>query len=175
MIAWVDVETSGLDPYAGELLEIGVILTDDDLNEKGRTSFVIAPRSRLYLNGMSEQVRRMHTKSKLLLELDRSDLPSLEEVELFLFHWLSARSEEPLVVAGSTVGFDRAWIKAKMPLVERAFHYRSIDVSSLKELNRRWEFAPEWTGSREKHRALPDLEDSIAELRHYRGGINASR
>lgn len=169
MIAWIDVETTGLDPKSDRLLEVGVVLTDDDLRELDARSFVIEGGPGLR-DSMTKVVLTMHVASGLLFECESSSAQSCHSVESRLVAWLRGY-DGPLVMAGSTVGFDRAWLKAKMPTLERLFHYRSIDVSSLKELNRRWEFAEPWDGDRKIHRALPDLKDSIAELRHYRGAI----
>lgn len=169
MIAWVDVETTCLDPNEGDLLEVGIVLTDDWLVELDKTSAVIQPRQE---TTWGAGVMRMHADSGLRREsLSWSALP-LRNVEDCLVGWLEKRvGDGPPPLAGSTVGFDRAWLKATMPRLEALFHYRSIDVSSLKELNARWGFAPKWDAGRKLHRALPDIEDSIDELRHYCGAL----
>lgn len=174
MLAWVDVETTALEPRGGALLEVGMILTDDDLDEFDRTSAVLTPPPGYRLT-MKPEVLALHDAgagNSLLAECE-SRGQSRDDAMFALIRWLSDRTDR-LVMAGNTVGFDRAWLKAKMPLLEALFHYRSIDVSSLKELNERWGFAPQWQGDRKLHRALPDLEDSIAELRHYRAAFAPS-
>lgn len=166
-LAWVDVETTGLDPDTGFLLEVGVILTNGDLAELDRTSVLIKAPPNLRAT-MDDEVYEMHHKG--LLEACESGIGTMdrENAQTYLCRWLNERVKEPPVMAGSTVSFDRAWLKAKMPLFEQQFHYRNVDVSTLRELNRRWEFAPEWEGDRDLHRSLPDLEDSIAQLKLYR-------
>lgn len=169
MICWVDVETTGLDPQKDTLLEVGVILTTDNLGEVDRTSVVLSATC-AQLVSMKSMVYDMHEKSGLIAAVETEGV-ELEEATSRLVQWLLEREAIP-VMAGNTVGFDRAWLRAKMPLFEALFHYRSIDVSSLKELNARWGFAPKWEGDRKIHRSLPDLEDSIAELQHYRVALS---
>lgn len=169
MLAWVDVETTGLNPRGGSLLEVGIILTDDELREQARTSVVLEP-PRAYRLTMKPEVIAMHDAGEgngLLADCEADGLRQ-EDAMFQLIRWLNARVEEPPVMAGSTVGFDRMWLREKMPLLEQCFNYRSVDVSTIKELNARWVFAPLWENDRKTHRALGDLEDSIAELRHYR-------
>lgn len=173
MIAWVDVETTGLEPRGNVLLEVGIILTDDALNEIDRTSVTITPPATIRLI-MKPEVLEMHDSgigNGLLAECFDKGLER-EDAMFTLIRWLNDRVEEPPIMAGSTVDFDRYWLKAKMSLLEQQFHYRSINVSSLKEINVRWGFADEWNNDRKTHRALDDLEDSIAELRHYSAALN---
>lgn len=165
MIAWLDVETTGLDPAEGHLLEVGIILTDNALVEQHRAQVVIAPPSGAVVR-MDATVKAMHEDNGLWAEARMLGVP-LYRADIALSEWLRKHCEEPPVMAGSTVGFDRKWIEAKLPRLAREFHYRSIDVSSLKELNRRLKFAGEWSSARKTHRALDDIEDSIRELRWY--------
>lgn len=176
MIAWVDVETTGLDPRVHHLLEVGVIVTDDELDEVGRTSVLLAPPAHARVT-MKAEVVAMHEDNGLWAEardegyIDRYRAQS--ELCLFLRRMGADDAVMP-VMGGSSVHFDRAWLKYHLPLFEEMFHYRNIDVSTLKELNRRWHFAEEWTGDRDIHRSLPDLEDTIAHLRHYHEAIDHS-
>lgn len=169
MIVWVDVETTGLDPSKGDLLEVGLVATDDKLNPVSKTSVLM--HEPVSYEDIHPDVRAMHAASGLFLacEARGSDLVACEA---FLCCWIDRLGcEEPPPMAGSTVSFDRAWLKAKMPRLESKFHYRNIDVSTLKELNKRFGWVPEWEGDRDTHRALPDLEDSMNELQHYLGAF----
>ena len=172
MLVWLDIETTGLEPTEHEILEIGFIITDDNLAELGRASWVLP------FNGTVDKfIDAMHTQSGLLyacnlLRQNGTIVTCWEirqEISAWLGRYLDVGEKPPL--CGSSVGFDKSFLAASAfsPLLER-FHYRTVDVSSVKELARRW--APSVYESRPKdrhiHRALPDLEDSIAEAKHYR-------
>ena len=161
---------TGLDYKNDLLVEIACIITDADLNEidEGFQVVINAPAKKL--ESMDPVVVTMHTESGLLPEIANGI--SLEAAEEALFEYISARvseaSKSPL--AGSSVHVDRIFLQRDMPRVDSYLHYRIIDVSSIKELVRRWYpkmyFAsPTKTGN---HRALGDIKDSIVELRYYR-------
>jgi oligoribonuclease len=169
-IVWIDCEMTGLDYKNDLLVEIACIITDADLNEidEGFQVVINAPAKKL--ESMDPVVVTMHTESGLLPEIANGI--SLEAAEEALFEYISARvpeaSKSPL--AGSSVHVDRIFLRRDMPRVDSYLHYRIIDVSSIKELVRRWYpkmyFAsPTKTGN---HRALGDIKDSIVELRYYR-------
>ena len=169
-IVWIDCEMTGLDYKNDLLVEIACIITDADLNEidEGFQVVINAPAKKL--ESMDPVVVTMHTESGLLPEIANGI--SLEAAEEALFEYISARvpeaSKSPL--AGSSVHVDRIFLQRDMPRVDSYLHYRIIDVSSIKELVRRWYpkmyFAsPTKTGN---HRALGDIKDSIVELRYYR-------
>jgi oligoribonuclease len=169
-IVWIDCEMTGLDYKNDLLVEIACIITDADLNEidEGFQVVINAPAEKL--ESMDPVVVTMHTESGLLPEIANGI--SLEAAEEALFEYISARvpeaSKSPL--AGSSVHVDRIFLRRDMPRVDSYLHYRIIDVSSIKELVRRWYpkmyFAsPTKTGN---HRALGDIKDSIVELRYYR-------
>jgi oligoribonuclease len=169
-IVWIDCEMTGLDYKNDLLVEIACIITDADLNEidEGFQVVINAPAEKL--ESMDPVVVTMHTESGLLPEIANGI--SLEAAEEALFEYISARvpeaSKSPL--AGSSVHVDRIFLQRDMPRVDSYLHYRIIDVSSIKELVRRWYpkmyFAsPTKTGN---HRALGDIKDSIVELRYYR-------
>lgn len=185
MIVWVDVETTGLDERAGCLLEVAVVATDDDLAEVGGWlapfSRVVWPASvsrdveawRRFVEGLDPVVRGMHVENGLFDEVLRSTYGSnLECVKENIVTWARALGgdlrEVPL--AGSTVGFDRRWLRAHAPAFEALFSHRAIDVSSVTELARRW--VPSVYEGRPKaakaHRALADVRESIEYLRYYR-------
>lgn len=172
MIVWVDTETTGLDERTGQLLEVAFVVTDDALVERAATSVVIAPVAPL---DMSLVVQEMHEKSGLLKDIkDGCSLPAANKI---LKDWLAAtfgRVEDlrQIPLAGSTVGFDRRWLRQHLPAVEALFSYRSIDVSALTELSSRW--SPAVYNNRPKkdagiaHRALDDARQSAECLAYYR-------
>jgi oligoribonuclease len=175
-MVWVDVETTGLNPFGGWLLEVGMIITAADLHQIARKSWILK-FNREYMSEIADEALKMHTSSGLLFEAMASH-ETLASATLSMREWLDSRvgysAMKEMPMAGSTVQFDRAWLAHHLPLVEERFHYRHIDVSTLKNLARLW--YPEllkWTGDRKLHRALPDLEDSITELDYYRRHVFA--
>jgi len=161
---------TGLDPSKDALVEIAVLVTDSDLNVIGDGVDVVIHASADDLAGMNEFVTKMHTDSGLIHEIPNGISPSAAE-ELILKYLESAgvtAGKSPL--AGNSVYVDRIFIARDMPKLSEFLHYRTIDVSSIKELARRWYpkvyfNAPAKTGN---HRALGDIKDSIAELSFYR-------
>lgn len=170
MLCWLDIESTGLDPKNNKILEIGFIITHDDLTEKARWAWVLP-----FNAPVDEFIQKMHTASGLLEECKKAQdlLTTFNEMKA----WLSEQlGDEKPPLCGSSVGFDKSFLKESQfsSLLDR-FHYRIIDVSSLKEMVRR--FWPSVLEMRPKdrniHRALPDLEDSIAEFRHYTKALAA--
>ncbi|MFJ6278713.1 MAG: oligoribonuclease [Actinomycetes bacterium] len=172
-IVWIDCEMTGLDPVSDALIEVAVIVTDSELNVLGEgVDVVIAPPPGA-LDSMGDFVRNMHTVSGLL-----DDLPagvSMEEAQDRVLRYITAHVPEPrrAQLGGNSVGTDRVFLARDMPLVVEHLHYRVVDVSTIKELARRWYprayfQAPEKSGN---HRALGDIQDSIRELRYYRSTI----
>lgn len=163
---------TGLSIEDDALVEIAVIVTDSELNALGEGVSVVIKTSDEKLAQMSDFVRKMHTDSGLLDQIPNGK--SLEEAEHLVLEYLEQHCESgksPL--AGNTIGMDRNFIARDMPKLDEFVHYRTIDVSSIKELTKRWYAksyytAPEKTGN---HRALADIRDSIAELAHYRATI----
>jgi oligoribonuclease len=173
LIVWVDCEMTGLSLEKDELIEIAVIVTDGQLNEMDQGLDLIIKPSQKSLDGMIEIVKEMHTASGLLAELDQgTDLKTAEaEVLKYVKQHVSEERKAPL--AGSSVYVDRGFIARDLPSFDAHLHYRLIDVSSIKELTKRWYpkvyfAAPEKTGN---HRALADIKESIAELRYFREAI----
>jgi oligoribonuclease len=163
---------TGLTLEKDALVEIGVLVTDSELNVLGSGVDVVIKASAEQMAQMGDFVRNMHQESGLLDEI--ADGLSLESAQEQVLEYLRQHCEpgkSPL--AGNTVGMDRNFIARDMPELHQFIHYRTIDVSSIKELARRWYpkayfTAPEKTGN---HRALADIQDSIAELVHYRSTI----
>jgi oligoribonuclease len=176
-LVWIDCEMTGLDLVKDALIEVAVLVTDSELNVLGEgIDVVVAPPADLLpglLTDMVEVVRQMHTTSGLLAEL--ADGIPLAEAEQRILAYVKQHVPEAgkAQLAGNSVGTDRGFLARDMPELEQHLHYRIVDVSSIKELARRWYprvyfNAPKKTGN---HRALGDIRDSIAELRYYREAI----
>ena len=178
MICWVDTETTGLIPEKGHLLEVALVVTDDDLHEIAHTSIVLRPvmAGDLTQSDMDPVVWTMHTENGLLDAVKKSGARR-HEAEAQLIEFVNAFRKNPSTLskipfAGSTVGFDRAWLRVHMPTFESMLSYRSIYVSSITELAKRWapavyEGRPK-AGQKAAHRALADVYESIEYLRYYR-------
>ena len=172
-LVWIDCEMTGLDLGADALIEVAALVTDFDLNVLGEGVDVIIKPSQESLDQMVEFVRSMHEKSGLLDELaGGTTLAEAEEQVLaYIKEHCPDGSRPPL--AGNTVATDRAFLARDMPGLESFLHYRIVDVSSIKELSRRWYprayfAAPTKRGN---HRALADIQESIEELRYYREAV----
>ncbi|MES2171219.1 MAG: oligoribonuclease [Actinomycetota bacterium] len=169
-MVWIDCEMTGLDIAIDELVEVAVVITDFDLNLVDPGFEVVIKPDDAAIANMNDFVRDMHTKSGLLEAIpDGVSLADAEyAVHEYILKFVPAEQQAPL--AGNTIGTDRTFLAKYMPKVDRHLHYRSIDVSSIKELSRRW-FpriyfnAPAKDGG---HRALADILESIRELEYYR-------
>ena len=172
-IVWIDCEMTGLDIKSDALVEIAAIVTDADLNPlDGGCSFVIKPPATA-LAAMGDFVRKMHTDSGLINEFESG--MTLQDTQEQLMAYLKTHIPEPrkAPLAGNSINMDRQFIARDLPAVDAYLHYRIIDVSSIKELARRWFprayfAAPKKSGN---HRALGDIQDSIQELAYYRAAI----
>ena len=171
MLAWMDLEMTGLDPATDVIVEIATLITDDNLEliAEGPDLVVSAPPEALAT--MQDVVVEMHTKSGLLDQIKASTL-SLEAAGEMTLEFLKTHIDKPRSVplCGNSIGVDRRFLAAQLPEVENFLHYRSIDVSTVKELARRWNpqvfhKAPQ---KAKGHRALDDIRESLNELRHYR-------
>ena len=166
----MDLEMTGLDPASHLIVEIATIVTDDELLivAEGPDLVLSVPES--HLSAMDEVVTRMHTRSGLL-DAVRSSEVSLEDAGRLTLEFLRQHMEPGKIpLCGNSIGTDRRFLAAHLPEVEDFFHYRSVDVSTIKELARRWypsvvSGAPTKKGG---HRALDDIRESIEELRYYR-------
>lgn len=172
-LVWIDCEMTGLDLARDALIEVAVLVTDADLNVLGDgVDLVIRPPDGA-VDEMLDVVREMHTTSGLLDVL--AEGVTLEKARETIMEYVREHVPEPgrAPLAGNTVHMDRLFLARDLPEVEGWLHYRNVDVSSIKELVRRWYprayFAsPTKTGN---HRALGDIRDSIDELRYYRRTI----
>ncbi len=169
-IVWIDCEMTGLDLIADALVEVAVLVTDSELNVLGEGVDVVIRPPAEAIEQMNDVVREMHTVSGLLDVLDSgTTLAQAQALALeYIRTWVPEPRKAPL--AGNSVGTDRGFLARDMPELEAHLHYRIIDVSSVKELARRW-FPRAYYASPGKkggHRALADIRDSIDELRYYR-------
>jgi oligoribonuclease len=173
-LVWLDLEMTGLDVERHRIVEIAVAVTDAQLEllDDGLDLVVHQPPDAMA--EMDDFVRAMHTKSGLLQEIERSTL-SLEAAGVQTIEYLAQFVTKPgtAPMCGNSIGVDRRFLNRHLPTLDDYLHYRSIDVSSLKELCRRWypDAYKRRPGKAESHRALADVRESINELRYYREAI----
>ena len=172
-LVWIDCEMTGLDLAVDELVEIAVVITDFELNPVDPGFQIVIRPSAAALENMNDFVTKMHEASGLITEIPEG--VSLEEAEAqtlaYIQRFVPMERKAPL--AGNTIGTDRMFLAKYMPQIDQWLHYRSVDVSSIKELARRWYpraffHAPLKDGG---HRALADILESIRELRYYRQAV----
>ncbi|CAN5354177.1 oligoribonuclease [soil metagenome] len=168
---WIDCEMTGLDLGTDRLIEIAALVTDGDLNILGEGIDVVIHTDDAALSGMVDVVKQMHARSGLTNEVKAStvDLATAEGMVLdYIRTHVKQAKTAPL--AGNSIATDRGFLTRDMPQLDNFLHYRMIDVSSIKELSRRW-FPKIYYGQPEKglaHRALADIHESIRELKYYR-------
>ncbi|MCS4484917.1 oligoribonuclease [Gleimia sp. 6138-11-ORH1] len=169
-LVWIDCEMTGLDVDNDELVEVAVVITDEDLNIIDPGIDLLIKPSAQSLENMSDFVRDMHTTSGLLAELEQG--MSVKEAERQILAYVKRFVPQPKrgLMAGNSIGTDKMFLERYMPSVMNHLHYRVVDVSSVKELAKRWyhrafEEAPVKNGG---HRALADILESIQELVYYR-------
>ncbi len=171
MLAWMDLEMTGLDPTRHVIVEIATLITDDDLELVAEGPDLVIHQPAEALATMDDFVRTMHTTSGLLPQITASTI-SLEEAGAATLEFLKEHIPEAQTVplCGNSIGTDRRFLAAYLPEIEDYLHYRSVDVSTVKELARRW--APKVLDVRPNkelgHRALDDIRESLEELRYYR-------
>ncbi|MBM6703453.1 oligoribonuclease [Sutterella massiliensis] len=168
-LIWIDMEMTGLQPEVNRVLEVAAIITDRELNILHEGPVVAVRQSAEILGGMDAWNTETHTRSGLVKRCLESTVDEEAASKIFLEVFRRYVPEGKSPMCGNTIGQDRRFMARWLPNLERYFHYRSIDVSTIKELARRW--APEkvWVGtSATKHQALSDIRESIEELRHYR-------
>jgi len=173
LLVWIDCEMTGLDLGRDALIEVACVVTDGELNQLDEGVDLVIKPPQEAVEQMSDVVREMHTASGLL-----SALPggvSLAEAEARVLEYIRGHVPDPkrAPLCGNSIATDRAFLARDMPAVDAHLHYRMIDVSSIKELVRRWYprvyfAAPEKQGG---HRALADITESIRELRYYRAAV----
>jgi oligoribonuclease len=167
----MDLEMTGLDPAADAIVEIATLVTDDGLEIVAEGPDLVVHQPPEVLAGMDDFVRQMHTRSGLLAAIEASTV-TLEDAGAQTLEFIKAHVPEQRTVplAGNSIGTDRRFLAVHLPAIENWLHYRSIDVSTVKELARRW-YPEAYKGAPEKaggHRALDDIRESVKELRYYR-------
>lgn len=175
-LVWIDLEMTGLDPDKDVIVEAAVIVTDGSLETVVEGPDIVIGQPDEALDRMVEVVAEMHGKSGLTDAVRASDI-TVEQAEQQLLDFVTAHVPAPRLapLAGNTVHADRAFLRRYMPKLEAHVHYRHVDVSTVKELAKRWQpeladGAPEKSGG---HRALADIRESIVELRYYRDALFA--
>jgi oligoribonuclease len=172
-LVWIDCEMTGLDLAVDELVEVAVVITDYDLAPIDPGFQIVINPDKSALDNMGDFVRNMHTESGLITEIPNG--VSLADAEYAVLEYILQHvpGVQSAPLAGNTIGTDRAFLAKYMPRVDSHLHYRSVDVSSIKELARHW-FprvyfnAPAKNGG---HRALADILESIRELEYYRKAV----
>jgi oligoribonuclease len=171
LLVWVDCEMTGLDLGRDALIEVAALVTDPDLNVLGDGVDVVIHAEDAALDGMVEVVRDMHERSGLT-DASRASTVTLADAEEMILSYVKAHVPEPRTapLCGNSIATDRGFLARDMPRLDAHLHYRMIDVSSLKELCRRW-YPRVYFGQPAKglaHRALADIKESIRELEYYR-------
>lgn len=171
-LIWIDLEMTGLSPEQDTIIEIATIVTDSDLNVLAEGPMLAINQPKAVMAAMDEWNTKQHGGSGLTQRVLDSDV-TMRDAEKrtieFLSQWVPA-GKSP--ICGNSIGQDRRFLARYMPELEAYFHYRNLDVSTIKELARRW--APTVLDGVQKqgaHLALDDIKDSIAELKYYRGTV----
>lgn len=170
----MDLEMTGLEPERHVIVEIATLVTDDELNVIGEGPDLVIHASPEEMSQMGDFVTEMHTKSGLIALIESSSI-SVADAESATLEFLKEHISEARTVplCGNSIGTDRRFLQDYMPTLEAFFHYRNVDVSTLKELARRWypEILASVPEKDSAHRALDDIRESIAELAFYRANL----
>jgi oligoribonuclease len=172
-LVWIDCEMTGLDLSRDALVEIACIVTDGELVAMDEGIDVLIKPPSEALEGMADVVRTMHTTSGLLAELDQGLTIAEAEDLVLAYVRLHVPESKKVPLCGNSISTDRTFLARDMPELDNFLHYRMVDVSSIKELARRW-YPRAYFASPEKHgghRALADIRESIRELRYYREAV----
>ncbi|SEO58538.1 oligoribonuclease [Duganella sp. CF517] len=168
-LVWVDMEMTGLEPDTDRIIEVAVVVTDMHLNVLAEGPVMVVHQSDAVLDGMDAWNKGTHGRSGLIDKVKASTVTEAqaeEELIKFMKQWVP-KGKAPM--CGNTIGQDRRFMVRYMPKLEAYFHYRNIDVSTLKELGKRWK--PEMVAGFKKHQmhtAMADIIESIEELKYYR-------
>ncbi|WP_102192045.1 oligoribonuclease [Microbacterium aurantiacum] len=172
-LVWIDCEMTGLDLQVDELVEIAVVITDFELEPVDPGFQIVIRPSEAALDNMNDFVTKMHESSGLIEEIPLGVSLADAEAQTLAYIKRFVPLERKAPLAGNTIGTDRMFLAKYMPQIDNWLHYRNVDVSSIKELSRRWYprvffQAPAKDGG---HRALADILESIRELRYYREAV----
>ncbi len=176
MLVWMDLEMTGLDHTSDVIVEIATLVTDDELNIIEEGPDLVVAANAYELARMDPFVLNMHTKSGLLEQIKASTI-TLEQAGANTLEFIKRHVTEPHTVplCGNSIGMDRRFLAAYLPEIEDWLHYRSVDVSTIKELARRW-YPASLPGAPKKatsHRAMDDIRESVAELAYFRAQVFA--
>ncbi len=170
-LVWIDLEMTGLDPVENVIIEIATLVTDSELNIVAEGPNIVIFQPEEELEKMDEWNQTHHTANGLIEAVRESDVSAVT-AELRTLEFLREHCQEgQSLLCGNTIGQDRRFLRAHMPNLQEFFHYRSIDVTSVKELAKRWYPKVQGIKKPSGHRALDDIKGSIEELRHYRQEI----
>lgn len=168
-LCWLDMEMSGLNPETDKIIEVAMIITDADLNVLAQSEVYVIHQSDEVLNGMDEWNTATHGRTGLTQRVRDSRLTEAEAEQKLLDFMSAWIPEKTSPMCGNTIHQDRRFMVRYMPKLEAYFHYRNLDVSTLKELARRWHPAvAKGVVKRGSHQALDDILESIEEMRYYR-------
>lgn len=166
-LIWIDLEMTGLDPQRDEIIEIATIVTDSELNILAEGPVIAIHQSHEIMDNLDDWNRRHHSASGLIERVKASSI-SLAQAETQTIEFLSKYLEAgKSPMCGNSICQDRRFLARHMPQLEKFFHYRNLDVSSLKELVARW-YPQHQYHKKNTHQALADIQESIAELKYYR-------
>jgi len=174
MLVWMDLEMTGLDHTSDVIVEIATLITDDELNIIEEGPDLVVSATAIELSRMDPFVLNMHTKSGLLEQIQASSI-TLEQAGAETLEFIKRHATEAHTVplCGNSIGMDRRFLTAYLPEIEDWLHYRSIDVSTIKELARRWypESLPGAPKKATSHRAMDDIRESVSELAYFRSQV----
>jgi len=169
LLVWIDLEMTGLDPNHERIIEVATLITDGDLNLIAEGPVLAVQQSNALLDGMDEWNQKTHGESGLVQRVRESTIDTSEAERRTLEFLASYVSPGTSPVCGNSVHQDRRFMEREMPALNNFFHYRNLDVSTLKELAKRWNpAAASGFTKRNTHQALDDIRESLAELKHYR-------
>lgn len=173
-LVWIDLEMTGLDPHRHVIVEVAALVTDANLNILGEGIDLVVHATKEELAQMDDYVTTMHSENGLLDEI-RVSAVTLREAEDAVLNLIKehCHPEHPAPLAGNSIATDRTFIREYMPRLDSALHYRMVDVSTIKELSKRW-FPRAYYHQPEKgmaHRALADIVESVRELDYYRRSV----
>ncbi|MBY5968339.1 oligoribonuclease [Halomonas denitrificans] len=169
LLIWIDLEMTGLDPQRERIIEVATLITDGDLNVIAEGPVIAVNQSEALLAGMDEWNTRTHGESGLVERVRKSTVDTAEAERQTLAFLAAHVAPGSSPMCGNSIHQDRRFLEREMPELWAFFHYRNLDVSTLKELAKRWNpEALEGFSKRNVHLAMDDIKESIAELAHYR-------